>query len=141
MTIPGFLSGYDARLRLFSLDERARLIMRQAWPVIAPHLDEAIDDILAAAAKMPFISEVIAQHHEAIKGLESVHFEALLNGNLDSKYLESCRNTVQQEAAIGLDSRMRSTSGNFVFRTAMRAFAREYRFRPSKLAECSMVIS
>jgi methyl-accepting chemotaxis protein len=141
MAIPGFLSGFEARLRLFSLDERARLVMKQAWPVIAPRLDEAIDDILAAAAKLPFISEVIAQHRDTIRQLESVHFEALLNGNLDSKYLESCSNTVQREAAMGLDGRMRSTSGNFVLRAAMKAFAQKYRFRPSKLAESSIVIS
>ncbi len=115
--------------------------MQQTWPVIAPRLDEAIDDILAAAGNLPLISEIIAQHREAIRELEAVHFKALLNGNLDSKYLESCRNTVLQEAAIGLDGRMRSTSGNFVLRAAMKAFAHKYRFRPAKLAECSMVIS
>ena len=141
MAIPGFHSGYEARMRLFGLDNRARLIMRQAWPVIAPHLQQAIDEILVAAGNLPFISEVVDQHRDLIKKLESEHFEALLNGTLDSKYLESCQNTVQQEAAIGLDGRMRSTSGNFVLRAAMKAFARKYRYRPSKLADYSMAIS
>src|ERR1700674_898102 len=116
MTIPGFLSGFDARLRLFDLDERARLTMRESWPIIAPRLEQAIDGFLDATASLPFISDVVAQHRDFIKRLEMVHFEALLNGNLDSQYLESCRNTVQQEATIGLDARMRSTSGNFVLR-------------------------
>ena len=141
MAIPGFLSGYEARMRLFGLDERTRKTIRLLWPVIAPHLQEAIDEILAAAAKLPFISEVVAEHRDFIKKLETMHFEALLNGNLDGNYLESCRNTVRQEAAIGLDGRMRSTSGNFVLRAAMNAFAQKYRFRPSKLADCSIAIS
>jgi methyl-accepting chemotaxis protein len=141
MAIPGFLSGYEARARLFGLDDRARQVMRHAWPIIAPHLPEAIDEFLAAAGNLPFISEVVAKQRDLIKTLEIVHFESLLNGNLDGKYLESCRNTVQQEAAIGLDGRMRSSSGNFVLRTAIKAFADKYRFRPSKLADYAMVIS
>ena len=42
------------------------------------------------------------------------HFKALLGGNLDHRYAESCRHTVEREAAIGLDARIRSSSGNFV---------------------------
>ena len=115
--------------------------MRKAWPVIAPHLEQAIDEILEATASLPIVSEVVAQHRDLIKKLEAVHFTALLNGNLDSQYLESCRNTVQQEAAIGLDGRMRSTSGNYVLRAAIKAMARKYRFAPAKLANTTMVIS
>jgi methyl-accepting chemotaxis protein len=141
MTIPGFLSGFDARLRLFDLDERARLTMRESWPIIAPRLEQAIDGFLDATASLPFISDVVAQHRDFIKKLEMVHFESLLNGNLDSQYLESCRNTVHQEATIGLDARMRSTSGNFVLRAAFKALARKYRFSPAKLADSSILIS
>ena len=141
MAIPGFLSGFEARLKLFGLGERERLVMRKAWPVIAPHLDHAIDDFLAAARDLPFISEVVAEHRSFIKKLETMHFEALLNGNLDGQYLESCRNTVQKEAAIGLDGRMRNTSGSFVLRAAIKALAHKYRFSPAKLADSSMVIS
>jgi methyl-accepting chemotaxis protein len=141
MTIPGFSSGFEARLRLFSLDERAKAIMKESWPLVAPHLESAIEDILAATATLPLVTQIVAQHREAIKKLEAVHFEALLNGNLDQQYFTSCRNTVFQEAAIGLDGRMRSTSGNFVLRAAIKALARRYRFAPAKLAERAMIMS
>ena len=141
MDIPGFLPGFEARLRLFGLDERARSIMKETWPIIAPRLDKAIDDILLATRNLPHISQVIAQHRDLIKQLEASHFKALLDGGLDQQYFESCTKTVQQETAIGLDARMRSTAGNFVLRAALKAFARKYWFSPRKFVECASVIS
>jgi hypothetical protein len=44
------------------------------------------------------------------------HFQALLQGKLDQRYAESCRQTVEQEAALGLDARMRSTAGSYVLK-------------------------
>jgi len=141
MSIPGFISGFEGRLRLFGLDERAKGIVKEAWPLIAPHLDEAIKEILAATANLPLLSQVVAQNRDFIKKLETAHFEALLNGNLDERYFRSCCNTVQQEAAIGFDGRMRSTSGNFVLRAAIKALANRHRFSPAKLAERAAAIS
>ncbi len=141
MTIPGFISGLDGRLRLFGLDERAKEILIEIWPIIAPHLNEAVDEILTATGNMPLVSQIVSQHRDSIKKLEAAHFEALLNGNLDQRYLASCRNTVEKEAAIGFDGRMRSSSGNFVLRAAIRALAKRHRFSPAKLAEHAMVIS
>ena len=139
--IPGFLSGFEGRLRLFGLGDRERDIMRETWPIIAPHLDNAINSILSATSELPMIAQIVAQHRDFIKQLETVHFTALLNGRLDSRYLESCRNTVTQESTIGLDGRMRSTSGNFVLRAAIKALAKAYRFSPGKIADYSMVLS
>ena len=76
-----------------------------------------------------------------LKRLEVAHFEVLLSGNLDDAYIESCSRTVEQEAAIGMDSRLRSVAGNQVFQAAMRAFARRYRFSPGRLVECATVVS
>ena len=139
MAIPD-LSGYDARMRLFGLDDSSRQTMRQAWPVFAPHLHkQSMNFCRRRKPALYFGSRRPASRLN--QETQIAHFESLLNGNLDSKYLESCRNTMQQEAAIGLDGRMRSSSGNFVLRAAIKALADKYRFRPSKLADYSMVIS
>ena len=65
----------------------------------------------------------------------------MLGGNLDHRYAELCRHTVEREAAIGLDARIRSSSGNFVQRAAFDALARKHRFAPTRLAERSKVVS
>ena len=141
MAIPGFVSGFDARCALFGIDQRSRDLVKETWPAIAPHLEAAIDDILAGMKIVPGVAQIVAQNGELIRKLEASHFAALFGGNLDDRYIESCRNTVEQEAAIGLDARMRSSAGNFLLRAALRALGRKYRFWPGKLADCTMVIS
>jgi methyl-accepting chemotaxis protein len=141
MTEAGFRKGFEARIEHFGLDERAREVMREAWQVIAPNLDNAIEEVLTAAGKLPHIADVIASKRALIKQLEASHFEALLGGGLDSRYVDSCRRTVEQEAAIGLDGRMRSTAGNHVLRAALRALARKHWFSSGKLVERIMVVS
>jgi methyl-accepting chemotaxis protein len=135
------IDGFEARIRLFGLDERARGIMKETWPLIAPCLEEEIDGILAAASNMPLMAPMIAQHRDSLRTIEASHFKSLLGGGLDSQYDESCRTTVEQESAIGLDSRMRSSAGNFVFRAALQALARKYWFSPRKLVDHAIVVS
>ncbi|MGA8319676.1 MAG: hypothetical protein WB774_02350 [Xanthobacteraceae bacterium] len=53
------------------------------------------------------------------------HLEALLNGDVDDRYFESCRRTVEQEATFGIGARFRSTAGNYPLRGAMDALARK----------------
>jgi methyl-accepting chemotaxis protein len=137
----GFRKGFEARIGHFGLDERARAMMKETWPLIAPNLDNAIEEVLAATGKLPHIAAIIASKREVIKQLETSHYEALLGGGLDSHYVESCRRTVEQEAAIGLDGRMRSTAGNHVLRVALKALARKYRFSSGKLVERATVVS
>ena len=56
-------------------------------------------------------------------------------------YFESCQETVEQEAALGFDARLRSTAGNYVLRAAIDALARKHRFAPGKLAEGTKLLS
>jgi len=65
----------------------------------------------------------------------------LLGGDLDRRYAESCRRTVEREAEIGLDARIRSSAGNTVLRGALDALARAHRFSPANLAERAKVVS
>jgi len=137
----GFRKGFEARLGQFGLDERAQGLMKEVWPMIAPSLSGAIEDVLAAAGKLPHIAEIVADKRDLIKQLEASHFEALLGGGLDDRYVESCRRTVEQEAAIGLDGRMRSMAGSHVYRAALKALRRKHWFSSQKLVDRAMVVS
>jgi methyl-accepting chemotaxis protein len=135
------VQGVDVRRALFSLDDRALALMRATWPIVEPHLGTAISQILLIAAQLPLLRDAIIKNKELVERLEKRHFQALLGGNLDETYLESCRLTVREEAAIGLDARIRSTAGNIVLRTAINALTRKYRFVPSKLAAGANIVS
>jgi methyl-accepting chemotaxis protein len=135
------LDSFEARIRLFGLDERARSVMQETWPLIAPCLEEAIDAVVAAAGNMPLMAPVIARNRDLIRTLEVSHFKALLGGGLDDRYVESCRRTVEQEAAIGVDARMRSSAGSFVLKAALKALARKHWLSPRKLVDRAIVIS
>ncbi|MCC6946620.1 MAG: hypothetical protein IT539_02535 [Bradyrhizobiaceae bacterium] len=134
------IQGFDARLALYQLDERARRIVREVRPVILPVLDQAIDRWIVASDKLP-VADMIARHRGKIRALEIGHFEILLNGNLDHDYAESCGNMVREEAAFGLDGRVRSSVGNFVLRAAFDALIRKHRFSRARLAERAKIVS
>ena len=51
------------------------------------------------------------------------------------------RTTVEQEAALGIDARFRSTAGNYVQRAAWDALARKHRFSRVKLVEGAKLLS
>src|SRR5437588_11941923 len=136
----GFIGGFEARIKHFGLDDRARDIMKETWSVIAPNLEGAIDDALAATKALPHIAAIVIRHRDLIKQLETSHFEALLGGGLDSRYTESCRRTVEREAAIGLDARMRSTAGNFVLRATIKLLARRHWLSPRKLGDRATIV-
>ena len=141
MTSGDAINAIEARFALYGLDAPARQAIKRLWPTIAPHLDAAVDDILTAAASLPHVATVTAQHRDLIKTLEVAHLKSLLSEELDGRYIASCRKTVEQEAAIGFDARFRSTAGNYLLRAAIDALARKYRFSPAKLAESTKLIA
>jgi len=108
------VQAFEARAQMYSLDGRARRILAETWPVIEPTLDQAIAEIITAISVLPRVGEVVARNAELYKKLEAAHFRALLGGKLDGAYAESCRHTVQQEAAIGLDARASDVLPEFV---------------------------
>jgi methyl-accepting chemotaxis protein len=141
MTRNELIQGVEARYGLYEIDTQARNAIKAIWPTIAPHLDKTVDAILDATERMPHVSAIVAQHRELIKKLEILHLKALLSGELDDAYFDSCRKTVEQEAAIGFDARFRSTAGNFVLRAAVDALTRKHRFSSHKLAESVKLVS
>ena len=135
------LQGLDVRRTLFALDAQALAVMQDIWPAIAPHLDRTIEEILVISQNLPLLRDRIVTHRDLLKRLERSHFQALLGGNLDIRYVESCRRTVAEEKGIGFDARFRSTAGNLVLRMAVNVLARKYRFSPAKLAIGVNVVS
>jgi len=135
------VQAFDGRLAIFGLDDGARRILAETWPVIAPHLEQAIDEFIAATRVLPHVAAIIARNKHLIKRLELAHFQTLLSGELDGRCAESCGETVRQEAAIGLDARIRSAAGNFVLRAALDALARRHRFSAVRVAERAKIVS
>jgi len=135
------IQGVEGRYGLYELDAPARRAIKDLWPTIAPALDRAVDAILDATAKLAVVGPIVAPHRAFIKQLELSHLEALLNGELDHAYFESCIKTVGEEAALGFDARLRSTAGNYVLRAALDALARRYWYSPAKLAASTKLVS
>ena len=132
---------FEARRVFYKIDDRVLSVLAATWPIIAPNIGRAIDGVIEGLLELPYIGPVVAPHRDSITKLEVAHFQALLGGNLDDRYAESCRRTVQQEAAIGMDARIRSSAGNFVLRAALGALARKHRFSAAKLAERTKIVS
>ena len=120
------IAGVEYRYQLYELDAQARADIKHIWPIIAPDIERAVDAILAVTRKLPHLRESIEQHGPVIKKLEMAHLEALLHGDVDERYFESCRRTVEQEATYGIDARFRSMAGNYLLRGAMDALSRKY---------------
>jgi methyl-accepting chemotaxis protein len=135
------VQAFEARLALYSLDDRARRVIQDCWPLIAPNLERAIDEILTATGALPLIGKIIAQNRDVLRKLEVSHFQALLGGKLDQHYAEFCRATVRQEAAMGLDARMRSTAGSYVLKAALEALARAHPFSSRKVVDRGKIIA
>jgi len=135
------VQAFEARLALYGLNDRARQIIAESWPTIAPHLERAVDENLAATRNMAFVGPIVAKNADLLKRLELEHYKALLVGKLDRHYAELSQRTAAQETAIGLDARMRSIAGSFVLEAALGALARKYRFSRTRLVERATVIS
>jgi methyl-accepting chemotaxis protein len=134
------IPGVESRFGVYDLDVQARKTVKRIWPTIAPNLERAVDAILHTM-NTSIISDIVEQHRDLIKKLELAHMEALLNGELDDRYFESCRKTVKREAALGIDARFRSTVGNGVLRMGLDALARKHKFSPAMLAEQAKLLS
>src|SRR5262249_21119251 len=141
MSSTELLQGFEARLVLYGLDERAREILRDAWATCEPQLDAAIDEVLVAALCLPHVADVFRQHKALIKRLERAHYETLFSGRFDPTYLQLSRRPAEQEVAIGLDGRQRSLTGSFVLRAALDALGRKHRFSPAALVERAKILT
>jgi methyl-accepting chemotaxis protein len=141
MASTDLVQSFEARLTLYKVDERTRRILVETWPVIESCLEAAIDEFLTGLSAFPHVGKVIAQNAELFRTLELAHFRALLGGNLGSDYAKSAHDTVAKEAAMGIDGRNRTCTGNFVLNAALDALYRKHAFQPGKLVERAKVVA
>ncbi len=141
MALPHVAPQLTARLANYQLDDRARLLLREMAPLVSGCLDPAFDEVIAGAAQLVQVAPIYAQHGETIRRIETAQFRALLAADFDERYLETCRKTVDDEVALGLEGRARINCGAAVFRTALATLAKRHRFQRKALAERTRVLS
>ncbi|MFZ0608261.1 MAG: protoglobin domain-containing protein, partial [Xanthobacteraceae bacterium] len=135
------IQAFAARLTLYGVDDRVRSLVAEAWPAIEPALDQTIEEILLAARVLPNLGAVVEKNRDLLRTLEAAHFRALLSGRLDHDYVESCRRTVEAEAKLGFDARIRSTAGSYLLQGALKALSRRHRFCTAKVADRAIAVS
>ena len=136
-TIPGV----ESRYALFGLDANARDEVKTIWPIIAPHLEQALGLMLQAVAHQPNISQIIKEHRSVLEDLEISHLKVLASGDLELNYFASCRKAVEQECLLGIDASFRATAGNYLLRVAVDLLSRKYRISPARFAKYLKLIS
>jgi methyl-accepting chemotaxis protein len=126
--LPAVAGELAARLANYAIDDPARLLLRDMRPFLDPLIAPAMDDVMACAAKLPHVAALWARHGHDIKRIEADQFRAVLSGNFDAGYLAHCRQTVEQETALGFESRARMHCAAALQRTAAGVIARKYPF-------------
>ena len=133
--------GFATRLALYDIDEHARGALKDAAPTVLAHLARAVDEFVAAGLTLPHVAAIFSEHRDLIRRLEMAHFEVLLRGRFDDAYVKSFRQTIEQEAAIGLDGRARIHVGNLVLKAALDAAAGKHRFSAARVVAYGKIVS
>jgi methyl-accepting chemotaxis protein len=141
MTLPPVAPELAARLANYMIDDRARAILRELAPVLEPHIGRAVDEVIAGAARLQQVAEVYEKHAGEFRRIEIQQFREILRANFGPQYLNCCRDTIDQEAALGFEGRARMNSAAAVLRTAIAVMAPKFRFSPAKLADRIDVLS
>jgi methyl-accepting chemotaxis protein len=135
MTRPELPPEFAPRLESYGLDERLRRILRETWPFIDPFLDSVVDELFAGASRLPHVAKIYAKHGQEIRELEIAHFRALLKGNFDIEYHETCRHTVERYTGFGLEARGRMLAATLLLSKVLSVLAARHRFSGAKISE------
>lgn len=123
------ISDVEARLRIFGITSETQKILRQAWPVLRPHMPAAIDNYLKHCQAMPWVSEKLLPHRDIVMKYYLSHFEVIFQGFFDERYVESFRRRRAMEREIDFhDSRPHMSFGHYAFRAGIGAISRRKRF-------------
>ena len=130
-----------ARLANYTLNDDARRMLREIAPLIDPHLETALNQVIAGAANLPKVAAVYAKHANEMRRIELAQFRAMLRAEFDERYLESCRRTVEEETRFGFEGRARVNAGAAVYRVSIAQLARKHWLSPVALVERARVLS
>ena len=123
MALPPVAPELAARLANYTIDDRARVMLRELAPLLEPHLGTALDEVIAGAARLPQVAEIYGKHSAEFRRIEIAQFRELLQAEFGPHYLECCRNTVEQETALGFEGRARMNAAAAVLRVAVAVLA------------------
>ncbi len=135
MSPSGFPPEFIARKALYGLDEQGQRLLHEVLPALEPHFVSAIDEFIAGASKLPHTGTIFVQHKDLIRNMEVAQFRALMSGAFDKDYVETCRRTVQQYEALGVEGRARISVGTCMLKKALDVLARKHRFFAAAAAE------
>jgi methyl-accepting chemotaxis protein len=135
MSPPTLPPEFAPRLASYGLDERTQQILREVGPLIEPTLDTVFDELLAGAARLPHVAAIYARHGNDVRHMEAAHFRALMTGNFDVEYHETCRQTVERMTSFGLEARGRVLAAALLLSHALGVLAQRHRFSGAAVAE------
>jgi methyl-accepting chemotaxis protein len=102
------------------------MLLRQLAHVVEPLIGPAIEQVVAGAVMLPHVADLWRRHGLEMRRIENEQFKALLRAEFDRAYLERCRATVNEETALGFESRARVNCGVMVIRKASEAIANRF---------------
>ncbi|MEX2036844.1 MAG: protoglobin domain-containing protein, partial [Xanthobacteraceae bacterium] len=141
MTLPQVAPELAARLANYMIDDRARAILRETAPLIEPHIGQAIDEVIAGAARLTQVAETYRRSGGEFRRIEMAQFQEMLRADFGSHYLNTCRRTIEQETSLGFEGRARMNSAAAMLRTSIAILQRKHRFQPARFAERVNVLS
>src|ERR1700674_1764858 len=128
MVAPEVAPELTQRLLHYGLDEQARTLLRNTASLIEPVIGPALDEVIAGAAKLTHVADLWRQHGSDMRRIEIAQFQTLLRAEFDARYIECCRNTIEQQTTLGFEGRARINCGVMVIRAASPIIARKFRF-------------
>ena len=141
MTLPQVAPELAARLANYTIDDRARLVLRDLAPLLEPHIGEAVDQVISGASRLAQVAELYQRHGQDFRRIEIAQIQELLKAEFGPHYLERCRKTSEQQTSLGFEGRARMNSAAAMLRTAIAVLYRKHRFSPSTLSDRVNVLS
>jgi methyl-accepting chemotaxis protein len=134
MTLPQVAPELSARLANYMIDDRARQVLCELAPVLEPCIGQAIDQVIASAARLNQVADIYKRYSGEFRRIEIAQYQELLKAEFGARYLEVCRNTIDEETRLGFEGRARMNSAAAVVRTAIGLLQRKHRFSSLVLA-------
>ena len=141
MVLPQVSPELAARLANYTIDDRARAILRKLAPVLDPHIDGAVNEVVTGAAQLPQVADTYRKHGADFRRIETAQLKELLKAEFGAGYLERCRATIEEEATLGFEGRARMNCAAAVLRIWIGALKRRSRFGSAKFADEMHVLS
>ena len=126
---------FELRRLYYGIDAPTRAALRQAWPLVSPHVGAAVDADCEAASRLPPpIGSLVRTNLAAIRALALDFVPKLFVPTSDESWAEETLALAEAESSLGLDARHRAGLNRFLLEAAMREIGRRYRFNGKKAA-------